>query len=64
MTTWAENTRFAASGMTRLLGESMTSSETIMLRRTGRQCRNCALSVTAMCFASTVHPMSLLSILP
>ena len=38
ITTWAEISRLAASGMTRLCGESITSSETIMLRLTGRQC--------------------------
>ena len=37
-TVWAEISRFAASGMTMLCGLSITSSVTIMLRRTGRQC--------------------------
>ena len=37
-TVWAEISRLAASGMTMLLGLSITSSDTIMLRRTGRQC--------------------------
>lgn len=37
-TTVAEISRLAASGMTRLCGLSITSSVTIMLRRTGRQC--------------------------
>ena len=64
MTTWAETARLAASGMTRLVGASMTSSETIMLRLTGRQCMKNALSVTAMWAASTVQDISLLSISP
>ena len=37
-TTVAEISRLAASGMTMEVGASMTSSVTIMLRRTGRQC--------------------------
>ena len=37
-TTCAEISRLAASGMTSERGDSMTSSVTIMLRRTGRQC--------------------------
>ena len=37
-TTVAEISRLAASGMTSEVGASMTSSVTIMLRRTGRQC--------------------------
>ncbi len=37
-TTVAEISRLAASGMTMLCGDSITSSVTIMLRRTGRQC--------------------------
>lgn len=47
-TTVAEISRLAASGMTSERGDSITSSVTIMLRRTGRQCMNCALFVTAM----------------
>lgn len=37
-TTVAEISRFAASGITNDCGLSITSSVTIMLRRTGRQC--------------------------
>ena len=37
-TVWAEISRFAASGMTMLCGLSITSSVTIIFRRTGRQC--------------------------
>ena len=37
-TTVAEISRLAASGMTSEVGASITSSVTIMLRRTGRQC--------------------------
>lgn len=37
MTTEAEISRLAASGMTSEVGASITSSLTIMLRRTGRQ---------------------------
>ena len=37
-TTWAEISRFAASGITSERGDSITESVTIMLRRTGRQC--------------------------
>ena len=38
MTVSAEISRLAASGITRERGPSMTSSVTIILRRTGRQC--------------------------
>ena len=37
-TTWADISRFAASGITSERDDSITSSVTIMLRRTGRQC--------------------------
>ena len=37
-TVCAEISRLAASGITMLCGLSITSSVTIMLRRTGRQC--------------------------
>lgn len=38
MTTWADISLLAASGMTRLRGPSITSSVTMRPRRTGRQC--------------------------
>ena len=38
MTTWADISLLAASGMTRLRGLSITSSVTMRPRRTGRQC--------------------------
>ena len=57
-TTVAEISRLAASGITSDVGASITSSLTIMLRRTGRQCMKYALLVTAMCFESTVQLMS------
>ena len=38
MTVCTDTTRLAASGITILRSESITSSETIMFRRTGRQC--------------------------
>jgi len=47
-TTVAEISRLAASGMTNDCGLSITSSVTIILRRTGRQCMKKALFVTAM----------------
>ena len=47
-TTVAEISRFAASGITNERGDSITSSVTIILRRTGRQCIKCALLVTAI----------------
>ena len=48
ITTWAETTLFAASGITMLVGASMTSSDTIMFLLTGRQCMKKASSVTAI----------------
>lgn len=64
ITTSAEISRLAASGITSELGLSITSSVTIRPRRTGRQCMNLPLSVTLMCASSMVHDMSLLIILP
>ena len=49
MTTEAEISRLAASGITSESGLSMTSSVTIRPRLTGRQCMNLPWSVTAMC---------------
>ena len=63
-TTCAEISRFAASGITMEVGDSITSSVTIMFLLTGRQCMKKALLVTAMWRLSTVHDMSLLSTLP
>ena len=63
-TTWAEISRLAASGITRLRGDSITSSVTIMLRRTGRQCMKKASFVSAIFSASTVHSRSRLSTRP
>ena len=64
MTTSAEISRLAASGMTSELADSITSSVTISPRRTGRQCMNLPLSVTAMCLSSIVYDMSFDNILP
>ena len=64
MTTEQEISRLAASGMTRLLGLSMTSSVTMRFRRTGRQCMNLPLLVHDMCSVSTVHERSSQVILP
>ena len=64
MTTEQLISRLAASGMTRLLGLSMTSSVTMRLRRTGRQCMNFPLLVHDMCSVSTVHDISLDVIYP
>ena len=63
-TTVAEISRLAASGITSEVGASITSSVTIILRRTGRQCMKWALFVTAMWAASTVQLISLQRILP
>ena len=57
-TTVAEISRLAASGITSDVGASITSSLTIMLRRSGSQCLLYALLVTAMCFESPVQLMS------
>ena len=54
-TTVAEISRLAASGITNEVGASITSSLTIILRRTGRQCMNLALLVQLMCSVSTVQ---------
>lgn len=63
-TTWAAISRFAASGITSERGDSITSSVTIMLRLTGRQCMKRALFVSAIFSASTVHARSRDSTLP
>ena len=64
MTTSAEISRLAASGITRLFLLSMTSSVTISPRRTGRQCMKHPLLVQLMCSSSMVQLMSLLNISP
>ena len=64
MTVWADTTLLAASGITRERGLSMTSSLTIMLRLTGRQCMEKALSVRAIFSFVTVHERSRLRTLP
>ena len=64
ITTWALTTRLAASGITRLVGASMTSSLTIIFLLTGRQCIKYALSVTAIWAASTVQFRSVERIWP
>ena len=64
MTTVADISRLAASGMTSERGDSMTSSVTIMLRLTGRQCMKAASLVSAILAASTVQSMSFESTFP
>lgn len=63
-TTVAEISRLAASGMTKEVGASITSSDTIIFLRTGKQCMKNALSVHDICSVSTVQLISLLSTLP
>ncbi len=63
-TVCAEYSRFAASGITRLLLLSITASETIILRLTGTQCIKNALSVMAIFSESTVQLRSVVSIFP
>ena len=63
-TTWQEISRLAASGITSERSPSITSSVTIILRRTGRQCMKWALRVSAIFSAVMVQFISLLMILP
>ena len=63
-TTWAEISRLAASGITSEVEASITSSLTIMLRRTGRQCMKKALLVSAIFSVVTVQLRSVEITLP
>lgn len=64
ITTEHDISLFAASGITSELALSITSSVTMSPRRTGRQCMNFPLFVTAMWAASIVQLMSFDNILP